>query len=248
MEGARQAPEGSGEGETHEHEKIIRSRQHPRLAVRTAGLLAVALFGMAATPDGGIALPCDVQTGWKQRMQDQTMTVWDLAVPGSGVHATKAGGVIQASPAAVWKAITDFAHYDQVFPFAEQPRVVGGEDGGQRIYFYEVLAAPLVAKRDYTLDVHIEYAPDAEGRYRMSFVGGNHLPGAPPPVPGLVRVDDVTGYWEVKPWGMGFSHAVYCVRADPGGNLPAFFVNAAQLDVMPKVFASLRKAAGATTR
>jgi hypothetical protein len=176
------------------------------------------------------------------------MTVWDHGEPNTGLVAVRAGGTVEASPAAVWAVLMDLTHYDHIFPFMEQPRVLATEDGGKRIIFYEVLAAPFVAKRDYTLDVHIAYAPNESGRYKLTFRPGNELAGAPPPVPGNVRVTDVEGYWEVKPWGLGFAHAMYCIYADPGGKLPSMFINAAQVDAMPKVFAALRKAAGAPTK
>jgi hypothetical protein len=245
MEGARKAPEGGGEGQAREHEKVIRPYQRARLAGGAAGLLAIGLWGLASRAAASGTLTCDEDEGWNQRMQDQTMTVWDHAAPGSGLRAVKAGGIVEASPAAVWAVITDFNHYDHIFPFMEQPRVVGREDGDKRLFFYSVLAPPLIAKRDYTLDVHIAYAPNKDGRYRLSFVAGNDYSRAPPPLPGAVRVTDVHGFWEVKPWGLGFAHVAYCIRADPGGKLPSFFVNAAQLDAMPKIFAALRKAAAA---
>jgi len=212
------------------------------------GILALALGGMAATPGASLSPFCDEVEGWNQKMQDQTMTVWDHGAPNSGLHAVKAGGTVEAPPAAVWAVIMDMNHYDHIFPFMEKPKVVGSEEGGKRLFLYSQLAAPLVAKRDYTLDVHIQYAPDEDGEYRLSFAQGNDYPAAPPPEPGIVRVTDVQGFWEVKPWGLGFSHVVYCVRADPGGKLPSFFVNAAQVDAMPKIFAALRKASGAASK
>jgi hypothetical protein len=235
VESAREAAQGCGEAQDREQESI-RAR---RTIAALVGLL-VCLYAFGA---GAETLPCDEEHGWNQRMQDQTMTVWDHAVPNSGLRAVKFGGVVHAPPEAVWAVVMDLNHYSNIFPFQEETRVLGSEDDGRRLFFYAVLAAPFVAKRDYTLDVHIEDVDVAKGHYRLSFSPGNDYAKAPPPVKGSVRVTDVRGFWEVKAWGLGFAHVAYCVRADPGGNLPAFFVNAAQVDAMPKILNALRKAA-----
>jgi hypothetical protein len=244
VEGAGEAAEGSREAQAGDPEKIIRSRRQPVGAV-LVGSLTLAICVPAWAAPAAETLPCNEELGWNQRVQDQTMTVWDHSVPNSNLRAVKFGGVVQASPAEVWAVVMDLDHYNQIFPFQEETRIVGSEDEGRHLHFYAVLAAPFVAKRDYTLDVRIEDVNEAKGHYRLSFSPGNDYVNAPPPKKGSVRVTDVRGFWEVKAWGMGFAHVSYCVRADPGGNLPDFFVNAAQVDAMPKIMNALRKAATA---
>jgi hypothetical protein len=235
VESAREAAQGSGKAQGRGQEGIR--------AQRTIAALAGLLVCLRASGAGAETLPCDEEHGWNQRVQDQTMTVWDHSVPNSGLRAVKFGGVVHASPEAVWAVVMDLNHYSKIFPFQEETRIVGSEDDGRRLFFYAVLAAPFVAKRDYTLDVRVEDVDPAKGHYRLSFSPGNDYPKAPAPVKGSVRVTDVRGFWEVKSWGLGFAHVAYCVRADPGGNLPAFFVNAAQVDAMPKILNALRRAA-----
>jgi len=244
VEGAGEAAQGRREAQDGDNEKVIRAQRRPvgRTFAGWLALTAGLLTGGAAFAE---TLPCDEEVGWNQRVQDQTMTVWDHTAPNSGLRAVKFGGVVEASPAAVWAVVMDLNHYNQIFPFQEETRIVGTEEGGKRLWFYAVLAAPFVSKRDYTLDVRIDDWDEAKGHYRLSFSPGNDYPKAPPPVKGSVRVTDVRGFWEVKAWGLGFAHVSYCVRADPGGNLPAFFVNAAQVDAMPKILNALRKAAAA---
>jgi hypothetical protein len=242
VEGAGQAAEGCRQGQDSHREKAIRAQQRP-LGAGLAALLGALISLPAGAAAASETLPCDEELGWNQRVQDQTMTVWDHTVANSGLRAVKFGGTVEASPAAVWAVVMDLNHYYEIFPFQEETRIVGKAESGKELWFYAVLAAPFVAKRDYTLDVHIEDWDDAKGHYRLSFSPGNDYAKAPPPVKGTVRVTDVRGFWEVKAWGLGFAHVSYCVRADPGGNLPPFFVNAAQVDAMPKILTALRKAA-----
>ena len=56
----------------------------------------------------------------------------------------------------------------------------------------------------------------------------------------MIRVEKVTGYWEIWPVGIGQTHAVYYAHSDPGGSLPSALVNLATVDAMPKIFDAVR--------
>ena len=114
-------------------EKVIRAQQRP-VGAFVWSLLAARLMMGASAAASAETLPCDEPVGWNQRVQDQTMTVWDHSVPDSNLRAVKFGGVVKASPAEVWAVVRDLNHYNQIFPFQEESKILGTEADVARAY------------------------------------------------------------------------------------------------------------------
>ena len=180
---------------------------------------------------------------WNQVMQDGQTTVWTRSVPGSRVKEVKAAGTIDAPPAAVFAVIRDFAHYADIMPYTtKETKVLETSADGKNVWYYTVVDAPIVSKRDHTLKVTIDkIAENGDGIYRLSWASANDHPKAPPPRDGYVRLNNTKGSWELKPYDGNKTYAVYYVNTDPGGSLPVFVINKANTEAVPKVLEALRK-------
>lgn len=207
---------------------------------RRVDLSVLALLGSTLVVPA-VALAGD---GWNQVMQDQQMTVWQRQVPGGRIKEVKAAGLFDSPPAAVFAVLNDFDHYTGRMPYVSESRVVGTEEAGKVTYYYSVVDAPLVSKRDYTLKVTVDRLPENDdGVYHISWVSGNSYAKAPPPRNGYVRVETVSGSWELKPFTGGKTFAVYYILTDPGGSVPAFAIDKGNTKVVPEVFEAVRKTA-----
>lgn len=186
------------------------------------------------------ALPAHADE-WKKRSDAEGVEIYSREVPGARVHESKAVGVIDAPPRACFKLVTDFENYPRVMPYTQEAKVMARE-GDKVSYFYTVIDAPLVSLRDYTIRVVDDSAPDATGGgYRARWVIANDH--GPPRRDKVVRVAANTGFWEFTPIDGGqHTRVTYQVLIDPGGSIPAWIADRANLSAMRGLFKALRKA------
>jgi carbon monoxide dehydrogenase subunit G len=198
----------------------------------------IAALGALAVSASALA-----EDGWTQVMQNEQTTVWQREVAGSRVKEIKAAGTVDAPPAAVFAVLRDFEHYADIMPYTtKETKVLETSADGKNVWYYTVVDAPVVSKRDHTLKVTIEkVAENGDGVYRISWVSGNDHPKAPAARDGYVRLTNTKGSWDLKPYGNGQTHVAYYVNTDPGGSLPAFVVDKANTQAVPKLFESLGK-------
>ena len=109
---------------------------------------------------------------------------------------------------------------------------------------YQRISAPLTGDRDYTLQVQFETKRAANGG--VSFY--NHWKPAndlgPAEIAGVTRIKTNEGSWLLEPVADGKqTRATYCIYCDPGGSIPAMFINTANKSAIPKIFDAIRKQA-----
>jgi hypothetical protein len=197
------------------------------------GWVVLLLALGTATPDAGLP--------WHQVSQTQNLTVWARDVPGSQVKELKAAGLVDARPAAVFAVLHDLGRFSETMPYTKVSRVLEADPAGRVTYLYSVIEAPVIANRDYTLKVTAEKAPSPDDpTAKIVWETANGHPKAPPPQQGLVRLGTVNGSWELKPFSIDRTFAVYHVYSDPGGALPAFVVNQVNSDAVGAVYDALR--------
>ena len=114
------------------------------------------------------------------------------------------------------------------------------EDGGKVTYFYSVVNAPLVDRRDYTLKIVDDSDwKDGKGFLRTSWTASDK---GPPEKEDVVRVKINVGYWKLEARDGGKkTFATYYVYTDPGGSVPKWAVNKGNGIAVPNVFAAIRK-------
>lgn len=180
---------------------------------------------------------------WEQVSQDDGITILAREKPDTGVHEMMARGTIDAPPIEIWKAIRDYDHYVQTMPYTEKAQVLQKSADGKVIWFYSVINAPLVSRRDYVIKITDETDyQNGKGRMRVSWTAANDK--GPPPQDGIVRVKINDGYWDLQPIANGTrTWATYYVYTDPGGSIPKWIANKANGTAVPNVFAAIRKIA-----
>lgn len=196
-------------------------------------LSALLSFALLAAPDSGPA--------WTKAAETDGITVLTRDKPGTEVKELKALGTIDAPPEAVWKVIRDYPNYKGRMPYTEAADVVATEDGGKVTWFYSRIAAPFVAKRDYTLKIIDESDwKDGQGFLRSSWVIATDK--GPAPMKDVVRLKINDGFWLLEPKDGGKKTQVtYYLFTDPGGSIPKFLVNSANSGAVPDVFRAIRK-------
>lgn len=178
---------------------------------------------------------------WEAVGQDDGISIFARDRPGSDVHEMKAQGMIDAPPAAVWKALRDYDHYTQTMPYTEKAQIVAKQDDGKVLWFYSVINAPMVSRRDYVIKISddTDYK-NGKGEMKVSWTAASDK--GPPPQDGIVRVTINDGYWDLQPVANGAkTYATYYLYTDPGGSVPKWIVNKANGTAVPNVFRAIKK-------
>lgn len=178
--------------------------------------------------------------GWEEATKEDGMTVYSRLKEGQSVAEMKAVGTIDASPHEIWRAIRDYDNYSKTMPYTEVSKVVTVEGAGKVTYFYSVVNAPLVDRRDYLIRLVDESDwKDGKGYLLVTWAASDQGPAQKP---GLVRVKLNNGYWKLEPRDGGKrTFATYYVHTDPGGAIPKFIANKANTVGVPNVFKAIKK-------
>ncbi len=192
-----------------------------------------------------LVLSADKEPAWSLAAEDEGIKIYSRQKEGESVAQMKAMGVIDATPHEVWKAIRDYPNYPKTMPYTEDSKVLAREEGDKTIWFYSVVNAPLVDRRDYVIKIVDESDwKDGAGFLKVTWTGWNET-GTDKAVPekkGYVRVKINDGYWLLEPRESGKkTFATYYVYTDPGGSLPKWIANKANGTAVPNVFAAIRK-------
>lgn len=97
-------------------------------------------------------------------------------------------------------------------------KIVAG-DAGYRVA-YEQVSAPVVSDRDYAVVATKESLPG--GGCRTHFEAANQFAPAVPK--GFVRIEKLKGSWTFEPQPGGSVRCTYVIFTDPGGSIPALFI------------------------
>ena len=187
-------------------------------------LQALTIAILAADPGG---------TGWEQAAKEDGITIYSREKEGTNVREMKAVGLIDAAPLEVWKAIRDYPNYKKTMPYTEESKVLATEGGSNPVsgakvtYFYSVVNAPLVDKRDYIIKLTDESDwKDGKGFLKVSWVAAERK--EMPEKSDLVRVKVNDGIWLLEPredgkktFGTAVEFALFAIHfgTDPPGSL-----------------------------
>ena len=125
-------------------------------------------------------------------------------------------------------------------PYCEDSKVLSTEDGGKVTYFYSVVNAPVVSRRDYVIKL-VDESDWQDGKGYL-LVTWSAVDRGVPEKEGRVRITINDGFWRLEPReGGAKTFATYYVYTDPGGSLPRWIVNKANGSAVPDVFRAIRK-------
>lgn len=159
---------------------------------------------------------------------------------GNGIRELRATGVIDAPPEVVFRVLCDVHLFRALVPHVKQFRVL--ERGEGTALAYQRLELPTLAPRDFTVrhTCHAETRADGSTLWVNQWHTDNGA--GPPRDDGVVRLELNEGSWVLDTVeGGGRTRATYRLRIDPGGEVPAFIVNAAMEMQLPQLFDALER-------
>jgi hypothetical protein len=179
--------------------------------------------------------------GWVEATKEDGITVYSRTRDDSPVAEMKAIGLIDAAPQEVWNAIRDYPNYPKTMPYTEEAKVLAVEGGGKTTWFYSVINAPMVDRRDYVIKLLDQSDwKDGKGFLKVSWTATSEH--ALPEKDDVVRVKINDGFWMLEPREGGKkTFATYYLYTDPGGSVPKWLVNKANSTAVPNVFSAIRK-------
>lgn len=208
-------------------------------------LLSVLLVVACALPAGAaLAQSGKDKTGgkWVKKDTSGTVTTYNRDKPGSDLKELKAIGIINAPPWVCFNVVNDEGRYKEFMPYTDDSKVIKRRKDGSKIV-YQLIDAPFVSDRDYTLLIHnrSKKLPDGKIIYKKTWTGANHLG---PKKGDAVRVKTNEGYWIFEEHDGGKkTKATYYLFTDPGGALPSFVINAANGNAVPGIFEAIEEQA-----
>lgn len=163
-----------------------------------------------------------------------TGEVWVERVS-AGVGKPKEGvgrGIIEAPPERVFRALTDYAHWEEFMPFLEQSGTRTLPEGTAESLHVMKLPAPL-GERQYRVRFTQKVESGSQGatvwRIDWSYV------------PGSGNVNAHRGSWTLTALGTGRTLAVCRLYTDPGGLTPHWAVDRGTAKMLPWIFHGLRQ-------
>ena len=206
-------------------------------------LLAIVLLAAAASAD---------EPKWEQKEFDckrpsscdqasccqYGLTVWTREVKGFNAREVKASGQVDAAPAKVFEAVTDYEHQVGGMPYVEKAQVFSRSES--EVLFWAQADFPMVSRRDWVLrSTLMRNLPG--GVYGAAWEPAT-VKEAPPPADGVVRLKVNSGSWTLEPRDGGKrTLATYQLLTDPGGSIPSFIANKANTTALPELFTRVRK-------
>lgn len=180
---------------------------------------------------------------WEMAANADGVKVYGRARGDGDVREMKAMGLIEATPADVWKAVRDYDNYPKTMPYVEDGKVLSREGGDKVTFLYSKINTPLVDRRDYIIRLVDESDwQDGKGFMKVTWTVVNDMDEKVPVPKDVVRVRINEGYWLLEPREEGKkTFATYYVYTSPGGSLPNFIINKANTMAVPKVFEAIKK-------
>lgn len=146
--------------------------------------------------------------------------------PGPGkMKEVRAAGYIDAPPAKVWKAVTDYGHYNQFMPRVKESNLERRSSNSAIATMK--LDLPMPFSGTWYTNRYDENAKAMTTKWRM-------LKGS---------IKHTEGGWTLKPQGKG-THATYIVKTDLGGVLiPQVLQNEVTKRTLPDIFRAVERRA-----
>ncbi|MBL8921482.1 MAG: hypothetical protein JNJ54_21660 [Myxococcaceae bacterium] len=180
-----------------------------------SALLVVLVFSQVAADAGEAFEPVDTKNG---------VALLARRVPGSPFKEYQAKLTTTVSAKDLCEGVFDWATLAPESPGLTEHKLL--VDVADRRVIYAHISQPVVANRDYVLEVVRERLDEAHCRVRFRTT----TEAAPPKPDGYVRMNKVWGEWrfDATPGG---TEVAYSLFSDPAGSIPAFLVHGPQRDV-----------------
>lgn len=203
--------------------------------VRLIALLV--LVGLA--PRRAMAVDAAPLPGWTEALRNKLEVVFYKE--DEKAHARSLIGYTEfdASPEVVFDLVTDLARYTKYAPYITESGIVD-HPGPEELIVYQVVTAPITAKRDFYLDVWLQRGnPQNGGVFGTRFTA---IPDYKPPREGVVRMRTNEGGWRFEPIDGGKrTRVTYSLLSNPGGMIPKWLIDMNSVSAVSDLFKALRE-------
>lgn len=202
-----------------------------KIAVFAIMLLSTTALGGPAGEHTPLAQPF-AQNGFEHIARDQGVTVYkDEAAE---VIRVGADGRFAGRPQEVVEVLLDYDNQVGRVDRLSHSRIL--ERGDKRLLVYQRLELPIIDDRDFNLEVTWGQRDGVHWVHWRTTAAGVR------PQPGVVRVTDHEGSWQLAPLAGGqATRARFQVRLDVAGLVPKWMVRSGAGDEMPEFFTSVRR-------
>jgi uncharacterized protein YndB with AHSA1/START domain len=174
--------------------------------------------------------------GWALVVERNGIEVYARSLPGSPVKEVRATMEIAAPPARVFAILLDSDRFVEFMPYIIEVQTVA-RDSTAVWYLYQRISPPFVSDRDYTLR-HQSFEEPQRSRYELRWEAANRR--GPPARDGVVRIEICTGSYIVEGLDGGArTRLTYQLHTDPGGSLPKWLVNRANVESVPALLQAI---------
>ena len=196
-------------------------------------LAPFAALWLAALPGGAaVPAPAPPAAAEMKRLAAGEVLVSSRQVQPRAPREQSARGVIDYPPERVYRAVTDYADYDEFMPFVIQADVVKTLPDGAVLSSQRLRLPRPFGERHYVLRVRSRIdpgaAPGKTWRTEWAYV------------PGSGDIAGQRGSWTLTELAPGRTLATFRLFSDPGGAVPTWLYERAVAETLPYIFQGLR--------
>ncbi len=174
--------------------------------------------------------------GWEKISDKDGVSIERRPHNGSPYDELRASTTSPIAPKKFFATVWNYRQFPSFVPYLKTLKVI--DEDGDKSHVYQQIGMPLVADRDYTLE--LKKRIDSETQvYQMLFQSADAL--GPPPHAPFVRASHIEGSWTLEPSDDGKGTRVtYFLYSEPGGKIPSWIVNLAQRDAPRALLLAMR--------
>ncbi|HON79469.1 MAG TPA: START domain-containing protein [Spirochaetota bacterium] len=179
-------------------------------------------------------------SNWTKEFTKNGISVYTRPIEGSSFKEFKGVGMIPASMEACQKVLMDIPNLTRWMPDCISAKLLSSSNGGSSVITYNETKTPWpVSNRDVVSQSKVVVTNDRITHYITAI----NRPDLAPLKSGNVRMTKMTAQWTLIRKGPK-TLAIYQVRADPGGSLPAWLANKSSRDLPLNTLIGLKRRAG----
>lgn len=167
------------------------------------------------------------QGNWEMVKQKDGIVIHNRKMEGSKLKEFKGTTVVNATMDEVLDVLQNYKMHDKFVYKCRKGSVELLKKSGNDLYTYMIIETPWPASNRDLVTLYHTQAPAKDGSVTIQVTSVN---GMKPVQKGIVRVEDMKGYWKVTPLGNGKVEVMHQAYSRPGGNVPDGMANSAAVD------------------
>jgi hypothetical protein len=177
------------------------------------------------------------QENWKLIADEAQIKIFSQAVPESKIKAIKVNCIIDATLSQLVALLMDVETAGQ-WVYKTKSCVLLRKVSPSELYYHSEISLPWpLQNRDFVAHLTVSQDPAT----KIVTVEGPVVQGMVKIKKDVVRVDKSKGRWVLTPVGKGKTKIDYHLHTDPGGNIPAWAVNAFAAEGPMETFKSMNQ-------